>query len=116
MILAGVADDYSPVPGKYKAMRWDGSNTEAFKTWVQGFITSHTFAANEWSVVSGAGPNGETLLTVQWSPNGVSWMSVSVYMGWWAVFGPYWGTDPTNYWEWSQLADADFQRQFNAAA
>jgi len=114
-------DDYTPIPGKFKAMKWDGTNTAAFKAWVQSLTTAHTFADTDWTMRDDG--NGGHVLAVDWTPDTYAHLRMQVDTGQWAVFGPYWGDDPTLYWTltgnspWQQsMPDADFQRQFGPAA
>jgi hypothetical protein len=115
-----VADDYSPVPGKFKAMQWDGTNDVAFKAWVQSLTTTHTFTPTEWTRSVGVAPDGGDVLSCYWTPDTYSKLRMQITQGNWAVFGPYWGTDPTLYWNlllnspWSELTPAEFARQYGA--
>lgn len=112
-----MADDYSPVPGKFKAMKWDGTNTAAVKAWVQTLTTGHTFTDADWQINNNG--DGSQSLSVWWSPDTYRRLTMIVNSNCWAVFGPYWGSDPTEYWTlsnspWTQMSDAYFQQQFGA--
>lgn len=110
-----MADDYSPVPGKFKAMVWDGSNTEAFKAWVQTLTSAHSFGPADWSI----GTNTDGTIPRLTLSQGSAFIGVDE--GNYGLFGPYWGTDPTVYWPvdtspWTQLPAAELGREFGASS
>lgn len=114
-------DDYLPVAGKFKAMKWTGLNTAAFQAWVQTFTTLATFDSSDWSVAFN-GHYGVDALTLDWTgSDGFSHLTMLTPSGGWAVFGPWWGTDPTLYWQpgprtpWTSFTDAEFEREYAAA-
>jgi len=101
-------------------MRWTGDNTAAFQAWVQTFTNIHQFTTDDWSVSLNAHYNVNALNLSWTAPNGYSTLSMIVPLGGWAVFGPYWGTDPTLYWQfvgrtpWTAFVDDEFQREYVA--
>lgn len=114
-------DDYLPVAGKFKAMRWTGDNTASFQVWVQSFTTLGTFGPSDWSI--DFSPHyGVNLLSLYWTAaDGFSHLTMPCPLDGWAVFGPWWGTDPTLYWQpgprtpWTAFTDAEFGREYVAA-
>jgi hypothetical protein len=113
--------DYTAVPGKYRAMQWTGDNTAAFEAWVQSFYPNSTFTADQWTV-SPSDHYGTDVLTLAYTRQGFTYLTVSTPLGGWAVFGPYWGTDPVVYAvfggraPWFAVTDAEFQRQYAVSA
>jgi hypothetical protein len=98
-------------------MKWTGTNTTDFKAWVQSLSAVHTFTDDEWQEQDSGDGTGSHNLYVNFYNDGYAFMSMSVTTGAWAVFGPYWGDDPTLYWAparnpWDVSTDADFGRRF----
>lgn len=109
-----MTNDYTQDAPKFKAIKWDGTNTADVKAFIQS-VASYTFASDEWQV-------SDSYLYVSHN-DFAHYLSYNagVALNFWLVFGPYWGSDPTVWWPysnapgpWTQLTDTQFQAEFTA--
>ena len=107
-------NDYTQNAPKFKAIKWDGTNTADVQALIQS-AASYNFASNEWQVTA------DYLYVNHSDPTHYISYNTGVGINQWLVFGPYWGADPKVWWPysnipgpWTQLTDTQFQAEFTA--